>query len=87
MKRITVKRIVYHNPNSNEFFIDGNEYDGRLTNENILGAFHERGYTHWDGNQLWIIKDGKYIYRLTVEEFTQYQKQWYDHFLDWVRRI
>lgn len=94
MKRIKVKRLMYHSLNSGEIFYGGEEYDGNLTDENILGCIHEigrslyydRGYT---SNQSYLIlmRDGLMTHRVTVETFYQYQKSWYDKFLDMIRRI
>jgi len=86
MKKITIKRVVYHDGNGKEI-IGGKEYDGKLTNENILGALHEVGYTKWIGSNLWVMKNGIPVYRVTVEPFVQYQKSWYDLVLDAIRRV
>lgn len=87
MKKTTVKRLVYHSPASGEVFYGGEEYDGHLTDENILGAIHEIGKTVWYGNNLWAIRGNDLIYRITVEEFTQYTKSKFDLFLDAIRRL
>ena len=87
MKQIKVKRIVYYAPASGETFYGATEYDGNLDDYNILGAFHEVGKTAWIGDTLWVIRDNELVYRLSVEEFAQYTKAWYDLLLDAVRRI
>lgn len=86
MKRILVKRLVYTN-GTNPDIIGGHDYDGRLSDDNILGAIHEIGKTQWIGSSLWLMKCGRPVYRITVATFTQYQKSWYDLLLDAVRRI
>jgi hypothetical protein len=87
MKRIKVKRLLYHSPNSGEIFYGGEEYDGNLTDDNILGSIHEVGKTVWYGDSLWAIRGEDLVYRITVEEFTQYTKSKFDLFLDAIRRI
>lgn len=94
MKKIKVKRLVYQNLATNEVAYGGEEYDGNLTDENILGCIHEvgrslyydRGYT---SNQSYLIlmRDGLMTHRVTVETFIQYQKSWYNLLLDALRRI
>lgn len=87
MKKTIVKRIMYHSPASGETFYGATEYDGNLTAENILGAFHEIGKTQWVNGHLWVVRDGQLIYRLSVEDFVQYTKTRFDLFLDAIRRI
>ena len=41
MKRITIKRLVFCR--GDEYIIGATEYDGHLSDENILGSFHEVG--------------------------------------------
>lgn len=94
MKQIKVKRLMYHNLATNEIAYGGEEYDGNMTDENILGCIHEvgkslfydRGYT---SNQSYLIlmRDGLMTHKVTVETFTQYQKSRFDLFLDALRRI
>lgn len=87
MKKITIKRLVYHSPNSGAILYGDVEYNGRLSDENILGSVHEIGKTKWYGNQLWLMRDNEMIYRITVEPFTQYQKRWYELLWDQIRRV
>ena len=87
MKKTVIKRLVYHSPASGEVFYGGEEYDGRLTDENILGAIHEVGKTAWYGDSLWAVRGNDLIYRITVEEFIQYTKSKLDLLLDAIRRI
>lgn len=86
MKKITVKRLIYHDENGAEH-IGGVEYSSALSNMEILGAIHEVGKTQWIGRQLWVMRYGRPLYHITVETFTQYQKRWYELVLDAVRRI
>lgn len=85
MKKIVTKRIVYHDGNGKEI-ISNTEFDGNLSDENILGALHEIGRTKWIGNSLWVMKNNIPIYRITVERYEQYQKRWYENLFDWIRR-
>ena len=90
MKRIKVKRLVYHHLVTNEVHYGGFEYDGNLTNENILGALFTIGKHEWHPGMEGIYQvnaDGELKYRITVETFYQYQKSWYNLLWDWVRRI
>ena len=87
MKKTIVKRLVYHSPASGEVFYGGMEYDGNLTAENILGSIHEIGKTQWVNGNLWVVRDGQLIYRITVEDFIQYTKTRFELFMDAVRRI
>jgi len=87
MKKRKIKRIVYTSTTTGEYFLGATEYDGTLTDENILDAFHEVGKTEWIGGNLWIVRDNRLLYRLSVESTIQYTKSWYDWLLDAVRRI
>ena len=86
MKKIVVKRLIYTDGASPDR-IGAHDYDGSLSDHNILCSVHELGKTQWIGSSLWLIKNGRPIYRITVEPFTQYQKSWYDLLLDMLRRI
>lgn len=86
MKKVVVKRLVYTDGSSHDR-IGGHEYDGSLSDYNILCSVHEVGKTQWIGSSLWLMKNGRPIYRITVEPFTQYQKSWYDLLFDALRRI
>lgn len=87
MKRITIKRLIYTCGDTGEEFIGANEYDGHLTDANILDSIHEVGKTAWVGDILWLLHDGVPTYRINVECFCQYTKSWFDLLLDAVRRI
>ena len=86
MRKIIVKRLVYTGGNGITH-IGGTEYDGNLTDDNILGAVHEIGKTLWIGNKLWLMRNGIPIYWITVEPFVQYQKTFIDTIMDMIRRI
>lgn len=86
MKKIVIKRLMFNDGNGNSY-IGSREYDGKLTDDNILGAFHEVGKTIWIGESLWTIRMGVPVYRVSVETFYQYQKRWYELVMDAVRRI
>ena len=73
MKKIVTKRIVYHDGNGKEI-ISNTEFDGNLSDENILGALHE------------VMTNNVPIDRITVERYEQYQKRWYENLFDWIRR-
>ena len=85
MKRITIKRLVFCR--GDEYIIGATEYDGHLSDENILGSFHEVGKTVVYPYGMWLLKDGVPYYRVMVGKFYQYQKRWYELVLDAVRRI
>jgi len=87
MKKILIKRLVYTCGRTGEELIGANEYDGYLTDANILGSIHEVGKTVWIGQALWLLRDSVPTYRITVFPFYQYQKRWYELLLDAVRRI
>lgn len=87
MKKTLIKHIVYTSPASGDTFICDIPYDGRLTDENILGAFHEVGKTKWVGHNLWVVRDNQLVYRLSIETTIQYTKSWYDLLLDALRRV
>lgn len=85
MKKTIIKRLIYKN--DTEEFIGSYEYDGRLTDDNILGIIHEVGRTMWIGQSLWTLRDGIPQYRISVETFYQYQKSWYNLLSDSIKRI
>lgn len=86
MKKVIVKRLIYRDGNGKEI-IGNTEYNGSLTDDNILNAVHEVGRTQWIGQSLWLMKSGRPIYHITVAPFTQYQKRWYENLFDTVRKI
>jgi len=90
MKKIKVKRLAYYNLITNDILWGGEEYDGHLTDENILGAIHEIGKTEWCPNCLGLYKlnsNGELTHRIVVETFYQYQKSWYNLLSDIIKRI
>lgn len=86
MKKIKIKRLVFTNKYGGGY-IGAGEYDGNLTDENILGSFHQVGKTVWQGSNLYMLVDGEPLLRVTVDTFYQYQKRWYESLLDAIRRI
>lgn len=84
MKKIKIKRLTFSN--SNEYLIGSTEYDGRLSNSNILNSFHELGKTEIHGFGLFLLKDGVPRYLVRVETFYRYEKSWYNYLWDWIRR-
>lgn len=87
MKKMMTKRLIYTSEGTGEEFIGANEYDGHLTDANILDSIHEVGKTAWIDETLWLLRDDVPIYRISVECFYQYTKSWFDLLLDAVRRI
>jgi len=85
MKKHMVKRLVYIG--ANDKLIGNTEYDGHLTNDNILGSVHEIGKTAWMYGHLWLLKDDVPTYRIEVQEFYHLTKRWYERLLDAVKRI
>ena len=86
MKKTYIKHLIYTNGNG-ETVIGATEYNADLSDANILGAVHEVGKTQWIGKSLWLMKQGVPVYKITVETFTQYQKNWVDSLIDALRRI
>lgn len=86
MKKVIIKRLVYSDGTSAVRF-GATEYDGKLSDDNILGAIHEVGKTQWIGESLWLMRNGIPFCRITVEAFPQYTKSWFDLLIDAVRRI
>lgn len=87
MKKTMIKRLTYYVPQTGETMYGAEEYDARLTDDNILCFIHEVGKTTWMGDTLWLLRDGVPTYRINVESFYQYTKSWFDLLLDAVRRI
>ena len=96
MKRIAIKRVIYSEdygslwreilPSS--IIIGGEEYDGKMSDFNILGAMIEVGKWKWAssyGNCI-VRVDGVQMYA-KVHTFYQYQKSWYNLFSDSIKRI
>ena len=86
MKKIIVKRLVYTNLRGASY-IGGEEYDGTLSNDNILGSIYHTDKHRWIGNELLAIQDGIPVYRISVQNFYKYQNFWYDILLDAISRI
>lgn len=87
MKKIVTKRLVYTNAMGHVCY-GGTEYDGHLSDENILGSIHEVNKTVWDNGCLWLLDHaGVPKYFITVEKFYYYQKTLFDYILDIIKRI
>lgn len=80
MKKIKKKRIVLYCPWAREVIIGAEEFDSALSDDNILGAFHEVGKTVWlwendpfYQTELWYLKEQNGIrlpyYKVEVREF------------------
>lgn len=90
MKVIKVKRLAYYNLITNDILWGGEEYDGNLTDKNILEALHEIGKTEWCPYCLGLYKlnsNGDITHRIVVETFYRYEKTWWDTFCDNIKRI
>ena len=90
MKRIKVKRLLYKSMLTGEIYLGATEYDGHLTNENILGSIYEIGKHEWNPYYLSLYQknqNGELVYQIYVEQFEYAEKSWYNLFWDWVRRI
>ena len=86
MKKVIIKRLAY-TMGYGDVKYGSVEYDGSLSDENILDAVHEVGKTQWIGSNLWLMRGNVPLYQITVETFPQYTKSWYDYLLDAIRRI
>lgn len=90
MKKIITKRLLYKSMLTGEIHLGATEYDGHLTNENILGAIYEVGKHEWCPYDLSLYQknqNGKLVYQICVGQFEYAVKSWYNLFWDWVRRI
>ena len=92
MKRIKIKRLVYHHLATNEEHYGGYEFDGNLTDENILGALFDFGKHEWIPNFGHTVmyqynNQGELVYRISVETFYRYEKSWYNLLADNIKRI
>ena len=78
MRKILKKRIILYCPWTGEEIIGAEEYDGTLSDESILGAFHEVGKTLWcpthpDFDELWYLRECKEVrlpyYKVEIGKF------------------
>lgn len=78
MKKIMKKRIILYCPWTDEEIIGAEEYDGSLSDESIIFAYHEEGKTQWyptavDYYELWYLKEFEGLrypyYKVGIEEF------------------
>ena len=90
MKRMITKRLLYRNMATNELYYGATEYDGHLTNENILGAIYEVGKYEWCPYGLSLYQknqNGDLVYQIYVEQFEYAVKSWYNLLADSIKRI
>ena len=90
MKRVIVKRLMYRNMANNEIYYGAEEYDGHLTNANILGAIYEVGKHEWCPHCLSLYQknqNGDLIYQIYVEQFEYAVKSWYNLLADSIKRL
>ena len=87
MHKIPIKRVTYYSPATGKTYDSGVEYDGRLTDSNILGAMHEVGKTAWIGNNLWMLDGNQPKLRVNIILVYQYEKSWYNLLFDALRRL
>lgn len=90
MKRIAIKRLAYYGLVTRDILYGNEEFDGNLSDYEILCAIHEIGKTEWCADRSCLYKlnsQGQLTYRIVVETFYQYQKSWYDNFFDVIKRI
>ena len=94
MRKIMKKRDVFYCPWTEETIIGAEEFDGSLSDNNILGAFHEVGKTVWcpthpDYNELWYLKEYQGLripyYKIEVEEFYIFTPTFWDKIKDILR--
>ena len=90
MKRVITKRLLYKSMLTGEIHLGATEYDGHLTNENILGAIYEVGKHEWCPYDLSLYQknqNGDLVYQIYVEQFEYMVKSWYNLFIDNIKRI
>jgi len=80
VKKIRKKRIILYCPWTKEVIIGAEEFDSSLSNNNILGAFHEVGKTVWMWEndpfyqtELWYLKEQNGLrvpyYKVDISDF------------------
>lgn len=90
MKRVITKRLLYREMATNHLFYGGEEYDGRLTNKNILDSIYEIGKHEWCPHCLSLYQKnnkGDLVYQIYVEQFEYAEKSWYNLLADNIKRI
>ena len=94
MKRIKVKRLVYSKLGSSEIIYGGEEYDGNLTDGNILDTVHEIGKTEWRPtnwigpgdkwkNELWLLKPDPNNPNVKYPTYRIYVETFYQYQKSW----
>lgn len=94
MKKIRIKRLIYTALDTGEVMYGCEQYDGHLTDENILGMIHtegksifnDAGLVHGQSSLIWF-KDNLPAYKVTVESCYQYEKTTFDLLKDNIKRI
>jgi len=78
VKKIKKKRIILYCPWTDEEIIGAEEYEGYLSDENIIGIYYEVGKAQWypthpDYDELWYLKEQNGIkipyYKVGVSDF------------------
>ena len=91
MRKIKTKRLVYsHNPNFATIDAYGGvEYDGRLSDENILGVFYEPGYWDWSPHWKNVLESHKdsLSWYMKVGTFYHYEKTKLELIIEAIVRI
>lgn len=88
MRKIQIKRVCLVSP-TGERMDFAQDFIGTLSDEAILGVFHETGKTVWIGANLYKIQRHEGVirhYRFEVYSVIQYTKSWYNILIDAVRR-
>lgn len=94
MKKIKVKRLVYSKLGCSEIIYGGEEYDGNLSDENILGFVHEVGKTEWRptnwigpgdkwANELWLLKPDPNNPNVKYPTYRIYVETFYQYQKSW----
>lgn len=90
MKRIITKRLLYRNMATNELFYGGEEYDGHLTDYDILNNIYEPDKYEWCFHCVSLYQknqNGDLVYQIYVEQFEYAVKSWYNLLADNIKRI
>ena len=94
MKKIATKRLIYSSSYhklweeqlSSAVAIGGEEYDGELSDTNILESIREIGKWDWTSSygDCLVRHDGQLYVRVQV--FYRYEKSWYDKIKEWFNK-
>jgi len=89
MRKTVIKRVFLTDGTPNQILIP-QDFIGSLSNEAILDALFQVGKDIWIGNEMYhmVHQDGMVRHwRYEVYTVIQYEKSWYDHLIDAVKRI